>query len=334
MDFAGLAGGTAATRRLRFGFLCVLFATVPVVAQGVVDLCDCARDAGLRPFDAGDPRTYPSGTTGCTAACESGAVVLPLPADGVLRFSRFTVSGTFTVGFRSNAANTPVTLLVAGDVVLRAPSCCGVLTVSGRGAEAGSARGVGSGGLGGPGAWRGGRGHGPPLGLGGLTPGGNGEGPGGGWGATTQFEAIGGTFTGTPELQPLIGGSGGGGGSGFGFEAPCNGGGGGGGGGALLIKANGTIAIENFQLAADGGAGGEPGDRGCAQGGAGGSGGAIRLIARTFSATGTARVTAKAGPPAYRGGTATAGRIRLESLDGTAPTSIATEPIANRLSAR
>ncbi len=252
----------------------------------------------------------------------------------MLRFSSFTVSGAFTIGFRSNAANTPVTLLVAGDVVLRAPACCGTMAVSGHGAEAGSARGVGAGGLGGPGAWRGGRGHGPPLGLGGLTPGGNGEGPGGGWGATTQFEAIGGTFTGTPELEPLVGGSGGGGGSGFGFETPCNGGGGGGGGGALLIKANGSIAIENFQIAADGGAGGEPGERSCAQGGAGGSGGAVRLVARTFTAAGTARLTAKAGAAAYRGGTATAGRIRLESLDGSAPSAIATEPIAIRTGAR
>src|SRR5205814_1963534 len=109
---------------------------------------------------------------------------------------------------------------------------------------------------GGPGAFRGGRGHSQPLGIGGLTPGGNGEGPGGGWGATTNVEAIGGTFTGTPELQPLIGGSGGGGGSGFGFEPACLGGGGGGGGGAILIKANGRITLQNFQIVADGGPGG------------------------------------------------------------------------------
>ena len=61
-----------------------------------------------------------------------------------------------------------------------------------------------------------------------------------------------------------------------------------------------------------------------------GSGGAVRLVTRLFTATGTARLTAKAGPAAYRGGTATAGRIRLESLDGSAPASITTEPIAIR----
>ena len=317
MKFGVLSGAGTLARRLRFSIVCVFLATVPAVAQSVVDLCDCATATGLRAFDAGNPQTYPAGATGCAATCESGSIVLPLPPDGVLRFSSFTASGAFTIGFQPNATNTPVTLLVSGDVVLRAPACCGIVGVKGQGGEAGSARGVGAGGVGGPGAWRGGRGHGPPLGLGGMTPGGNGEGPGGGWGATTNFEAIGGTFTGTPELQPLIGGSGGGGGSGSGFEPPCNGGGGGGGGGALLIKSNGRIAVENFQILADGGAGGEPGDRNCAQGGAGGSGGAVRLVARTFSSSGTARITALAGSPGYRGGTATAGRVRLESSDGS-----------------
>ena len=332
MEFAGFRHLLTVARRLRFSFLCVFLATVPAVAQGVVDLCDCAGTAGLRPFDAGDPRTYPAGTTGCVSACESGSIVLPVPPDGIMRFSSFSATGAFTVGFRPNAANTPVTLLVAGDVVLRATTCCGTLAVAGQPGEPGSARGVGAGGIGGPGAYRGGRGHGPPLGLGGLTPGGNGEGPGGGWGATTNFEAIGGTFTGRPELQPLIGGSGGGGGSGFGFDPPCNGGGGGGGGGALLIVANGRITIDNFHVSADGGGGGEPGDRKCAQGGAGGSGGAVRLVARTFVGGGAARITAKAGAPGYRAGTATAGRVRLESLDSTAQSAFGTEPIAIRIS--
>jgi hypothetical protein len=330
MNWERLRQGSGLGRRLRFGLLCVVAATVPTFAQGVVDLCGCVTSAELRAFAAGDPGTYPPGTTGCAAACDSGEVVLPLPPDGVLRFSSFAASGAFTITFRANATNTPVSLLVAGDVALRAPACCGTMSVSGRAGEPGSARGVGAGGTGGPGAWRGGRGHGPPLGLGGLTPGGNGEGPGGGWGATTNFEAIGGTFTGTPTLEPLIGGSGGGGGSGFGFDPPCNGGGGGGGGGALLIRANGTITLTNFRIAADGGAGGEPGDRNCAQGGAGGSGGAVRLVARTYSSTGDATITARAGSAAYRAGTATAGRVRLESLESTIPTAFSTEPIATR----
>jgi hypothetical protein len=300
---------------LRLTVVCLLATTSPALAQGLVDLCGCAGDA-LKAFDASDPQTYPPGTTGCATPCKSGTIVLPLPADGVLRFSRFVADGAFAISFRPNAANTPVTVLVAGDVVLRGSSCCGTLSVTGnRGDAATLERGVGVGGPGGPGAFRGGRGHGQPLGIGALTPGGNGEGPGGGWGATTNVEAIGGTFTGTPELQPLVGGSGGGGGSGFGFEPACLGGGGGGGGGALLIKANGRFTIQDFQIVADGGPGGEPADRTCAQGGAGGSGGALRLVARTFATSGTARLSAKGGVPAYRAGVATAGRIRIESVD-------------------
>lgn len=334
MKFVGLGRVGPVVLLLRFGLLCVLAATVPLAAQGVVDLCGCATAPALRPFDAGDPRTYPAGTNGCDTACQGGKVVLPLPPDGILRFSSFTATGAFTIAFQPNAANTPVTLLVSGDVVLRGPACCGTISVTGHPGEAGSAAAVGAPGLGGPGGFKGGRGHGPPLGLGGLTPGGNGEGPGGGWGSTTNFEAIGGTYTGTLELQPLIGGSGGGGGSGNGFEGACNGGGGGGGGGALLIKANGRIALDNFSIAADGGAGGEPGERNCAQGGAGGSGGAVRLVAQTMSGAGTVLISAQAGKPGYRAGTATAGRIRLESLDGSARTAFSTEPIAIRTTGR
>lgn len=308
-----------------------LLPVAPTIAQEAADLCGCARDTALRPFNAGDPRTYPPGTTGCSAACDAGTIVLPLPPDGALRFSSFTADGAFTIGFTPNAANTPATLLVSGDVTLRARTCCGTLTVAGTPGTVGTAQAVGTGGPGGPGAWRGGRGHGQPLGLGALTPGGNGEGPGGGWGATTNTEAIGGTFTGTPELDPIIGGSGGGGGSGNQLAATCMGGGGGGGGGALLLKANGRVTLENFAIVADGGRGGEPADTSCSQGGAGGSGGAVRLVARSFAAAGTARVTARAGQPAYHGGAATAGRVRLESADDTASKVFTTEPLAIRI---
>jgi hypothetical protein len=320
---------------LRFIALCLLAATNSAAAQDVSDLCDCGHDTALKAFDAGDPRTYPAGTTGCAAACEAGTIVLPLPPDGILRFSSFKAQGAFFVAFRPNAMNTPVTVLVSGDVLLSAQQCCGTVSVIGAPGEgATTSHGVGSGGSGGPGAFRGGRGHSQPLGVGGLTPGGNGEGPGGGWGATTNVEAIGGTFTGTPELTPLIGGSGGGGGSGSGFEAACLGGGGGGGGGAIVMKVNGRITLQNFQIVADGGRGGEPADRGCAQGGAGGSGGGIKLVARTFSAAGTARLTAKGGEPAHRAGVATAGRIRLESADDSGQSLFSAEPVAIRMRVR
>jgi len=331
MKLASGSGKFGVSLWLRVLAVCLFGTTLPLAAQGVADLCGCVRDTALKPFDAGDPATYPPGTTGCASACQAGTVVLPLPADGVLRFSRFVADGTFTISFKPNATNTPATLLVAGDVLLKAPACCGTLAVTGSAGNAATVeRGVGTGGAGGPGAFRGGRGHGQPPGIGALTPGGNGEGPGGGWGATTNVEAIGGTFTGTPELDPLIGGSGGGGGSGFGFEPACLGGGGGGGGGAIVVKANGQIALQNFQIVADGGPGGQPAERNCAQGGAGGSGGAVRLVARTFTASGTTHVTAKGGVPAHRAGIATAGKIRLESTDTTAQTLFVTDPVASR----
>ena len=233
---------------IRLALVCLLAATTPALAQGVVDLCDCASDAGLRPFRR--PLIHgptPPGTTGCASACESGAIVLALPADGVLRFSSFTsLAARSRSASDPNAANTPVTLLVAGDVVLRRPHAagrwrspvmeraaavpaasapadsaalahCGVAAVTGR-------RWV----------WVDSR-----LAATARDPAVDGA-------PQRQFEAIGGTFTGTAELQPLMGGSGGGGGSGFGFEPACNGGGGGGGGGALLIKANGQYRDREF----------------------------------------------------------------------------------------
>ena len=69
----------------------------------------------------------------------------------------------------------------------------------------------------------------------------------------------------------------------------------------------------------------------CAQGGAGGSGGAVRIVARSVSAAHTARVSARAGKPGFRAGDATAGRIRLESVDNSARTALVTEPIAVRV---
>ena len=99
---------------LRVAAICLLGATTSAVAQDIADLCGCARAAG-KAFDAGDPRTYPAGTTGCPSACDGGTIVLPLPEDGVLRFSSFKAEGAFTISFRPNATNTAATLLVAGS---------------------------------------------------------------------------------------------------------------------------------------------------------------------------------------------------------------------------
>src|SRR3954468_15698470 len=78
---------------------CLLAASTSAVAQDLADICGCGRDSTLKAFNAGDPSTYPAGTTGCTAACESGTITLAIPADAILRFSSFTAPGAFTIGF-------------------------------------------------------------------------------------------------------------------------------------------------------------------------------------------------------------------------------------------
>ena len=307
---------------------------IPTVAAGLATalvIIGGSSEAGARQaaaFDAGNPSTYPAGTKGCTSACTSGTIALPLPASGVLTFSRFVANGAFTITFVPNAGNTPATLRVTGDVVLHAPSCCGAMTVSGHDGGTGTANAGGQGGDGGVGGFKGGYGHAQPIT--GFTIGGNGLGPGGGIGATTTLQASGGEFVGGLELNPIVGGSGGGGGSGGEDISGCTGGGGGGGGGGLLIVAGGTITLQNFGIHADGGGGGDVGDRTCAQGGAGGSGGGIRLVARRFEDLGGAKLTAHGGNAGYKSITGTSGRIRLESSDASGLHAFITEPQASR----
>jgi hypothetical protein len=306
-----------------------------VLAQAALNLCGCAGpgDPPLPAFNAGDPSTYPPGTTGCSSPCTQGTIVIPLPPDGVLKFGSFTVNGTgggFHIFFGRNAANTPVTILVQGDVVLRNTGCCPSLWVIGDTGSNGTGSTAGVGALGGPGAFRGGDGSALPIN--GFVVGGAGFGPGGGQGATDTANAAGGTFFGVPELVPLVGGSGGGGGSGFGASANCTGGGGGGGGGALLMAANGTFTMQNYDLNAQGGTGGSVGNGGgCARGGGGGSGGAIRVVAAKFVDLGAARLWANGAGSHFGGGTGTNGRIRLESIDTSAQTQFTTSPAALRV---
>jgi hypothetical protein len=307
----------------------VLLLPVSNIAQQVIDLCGCASDPTLQPFHAGQPATYPPGTSGCTVNCTSGSITLPLPPDGILRFSSFTVDGSFTVGFARNPANTPVTILVSGNVLIRNSGCCPNFSVSGSGGSSGTSSTAGVGGLGGNGGFKGA--DGSALGINGFNIGGAGLGPGGGAGGTPTAGAGGGVFFGLPELLPLLGGSGGGGGSGFGTAPSCTGGGGGGGAGGLMIVANGTMTIQNYDLTADGGSGGSVGNGGCANGGGGGSGGAIRLVAARLIDGGNARLWASAGFGGHNSSSGTIGRIRLESLDASAQTAFAPQIAALRV---
>ena len=301
-----------------------------VLAQQVLDICGCASDPTLTPFNAADPSTYPAGTSGCSSPCTGGTIVLPLPPNGILKFSSFTADGGFNIYFSRNAANTPATILVSGDVLIRgAFGCCQGFYVTGDNGSNGSGSTAGVGGLGGVGGFRGG--DASAEAINGFTQGGTGFGPGGGAAATPTANASGGTFFGVPELVPLAGGSGGGGGAGFGTSANCTGGGGGGGGGALLIAANGTIRIQNYEVLADGGAGGSVGNGGCARGGGGGSGGGIRFVANRLIDGGNGIVRARGAGSFFSGGTGDPGRIRLESIDTTAQTQFFTEPAAVRV---
>ena len=308
--------------KLLFAAACMLLAAPAFDAQGI-DICGCAAVPALQPFDSSDPSTFPPGTTDTGA---NGTMRIPLPPDGILKFSRFNLQNR-QLSFGANAANTPVTILVAGDVNITGSFCCFAFSVAGSTGSGGNSSIAGVGGLGGPGGFRGG--DGASQGINGAAIGGTGFGPGGGAGGTAApfTNGAGGTFLGLPELLPLAGGSGGGGGSSISATSTsCSGGGGGGGGGALLIAANGTLTIVNYQLFADGGSNSGSGNGNCASNGGGGSGGAIRLVARGFVQGGFNNLFARSVS-----GDGTDGRIRLESIDTSAQTQFSTQPSALRI---
>src|SRR5262245_53474437 len=83
--------------RRRFGlrkavYLAVLGAVVvlPMRSMAVLDICGCAGDPTLHAFDANDQSTYPPGSV-VTGSFTGRTLTIPLPADGVLKFSSFTI---------------------------------------------------------------------------------------------------------------------------------------------------------------------------------------------------------------------------------------------------
>jgi len=311
----GPSGHPSRWRTSLLSALLVCALGVVVSPQVQLDVCGCKNNpASLGSLDALNPASYPPGTT----SLQVNTMEIPLPPDGVMVFDNLNlverppyIGYGLTVRFIRNAANTPVTLLVSGNVNIGTRV---TLMLSGDNGVAGSTNDLGKGGLGGPGGFRGGEGAYQLVNFG--TLGGAGLGPGGGAGGVSNYYASGhgggGTFLGAPDLLPLLGGSGGGGGGSTELSPGCAGGGGGGGGGALLLAANGTVTIEG-QIVADGGSGGSWGTATCASGGAGGSGGAVRLLATTI--TGTGQVYARAGGSGTP--VAQAGAIRLEALNNT-----------------
>lgn len=255
---------------------------------------------------------YESGSTGADGAFNpTTSQSIQLPADGIFNYTSVNIPTGVTITYIKNAANTPVTILSAGDVTI-----AGTIDVSATTPDATS------GGKGGPGGFDGGNAGsaapraswlngytGPTVGRAGVGPGGGAPGApkypgaiytnsyfdltaGGGGAYGLAPPASGGICPTTPgviygnaTLTPLIGGSGGGGGIG---GPLLSGTGGGGGGGAILIAASGIINVTGSILA-NGGTPVALNSLGTGRGtsGGGGSGGAIRLIAATVSGNGT-----------------------------------------------
>lgn len=319
----------------RVALLSMLFVCglgVVVSPQVQLDVCGCKNNpASLGNLDTGDPSTYPPSVVATTAT----SMDIQLPPDGVMVFNNLTIRERapyvggygFSVRFVRNAANTPVTLLVSGNVTL---GTYGSISIIGASGVAGSTNDLGRGGLGGPGGFRGGEGGYQLVNFGAV--GGAGLGPGGGAGGTDNYfnngSGAGATFLGAPDLLPLVGGSGGGGGASTATSAGCSGGGGGGGGGALLVAANGTITLDaQSSILADGGSGGGMGNGSCASMGGGGSGGAVRLLATTLAGTGYIYARPGGGGPGSP--LAQQGFIRLEALNNNLSVGNTT-PLASR----
>jgi hypothetical protein len=318
-----------------------LLAAPAAGAQQLFDFCGCAGSTESKgAFDSLDPATWTAVgavRTG-TSSCDS-SLRIPVPPDGVIVFDSLRLRNLPNIGcgninsrvfFQGNAANTPVTILVKGDIFIEGGD---ILDLNGDDGANGTTGAAGVGGAGGPGGFAGGDGAYQIVNF--ASDGGAGVGPGGGFGsvATPRVAAKGGVFVGVPELRPMAGGSGGGGGHSAQAVAGCSGAGGGGGGGALVLAANGTVTI-NGTIRANGGAGGTRANSSCTSGGGGGSGGAVRILANRIEGSGS--VTANGGGDGCCGGPSSpeganagaAGRVRLEaiangfSVNGTSPVAI------------
>ncbi|MCB9853077.1 MAG: hypothetical protein H6819_08275 [Phycisphaerales bacterium] len=220
----------------------------------------------------------------------------------VFQYTSIEIQAGATVTFINHPKGAPVVWLSQTDAII-----AGTVSVDGMDGTADTNRAPG-----GPGGFSGGvRRSSSPAASAGEGPGGGQPGcdPGGGGFGTAGFDngTDFGKPYGSPRLLPLIGGSGGGG-------LTCSGGvGGGGGGGAILIAANDTITIAATGLiTANGGDGWDTGV---------GSGGGIRLVADVVDGNGA--LSAICGNAAFNAGD---GRIRVETLSGSPPTLLASNP--------
>jgi hypothetical protein len=272
---------------------------------------------------------FNSGSTGADGALAPtvSSVEIQVPESGVLNYTSVNIPAGTTVRFKRNTLNTPVYILVSGDV-----NIAGLIDIRGQDAKQSGTSGDGNladdgiAGLGGPGGYDGGRGGRDDLqqrpeiirGGGGLGPGGGKGGIEGNDGCLAsvgrwlKYSGMSGAYatngsnawyvpgpnyycSGPSVDQAKAYGSpllqpligGSGGGGGRGGQNYA-GAGGGGGGGALLLAASGTITIASTgSIDATGGEGGTSSGTNAGGNGAGGSGGAIRLIATRVTGSGS-----------------------------------------------
>ncbi len=280
-------------------------------------LCFCAVAPVMAAVD--------SGSTGADGALNPSVnTEIQLPPSGILHYTSINIPAGVTVKFKKNVLNTPVYLLVQGNVTIAGQINVSALDAKNSGTYGdGNLADDGMPGIAGPGGFDGGRGGRPdPANTPAIIRGGAGLGPGGGLGGTEQADGTcttsgryyprygsGGAYAvrvaghvneqycgnipelafaaayGSSSLQPLIGGSGGGGGKG---GPNFSGAGGGAGGGAILIASSGVINLTNTgSIVANGSHAGGFGGTGVGEWGAGGSGGAIRLLASSVTGAGT-----------------------------------------------
>ena len=117
-------------RRVRIALIVASAALAwPVIAQTLPpDLCGCRNHSSLGAFDTRNASTWPPGTTQA-----NGFLTLPLPPDGVMVFDSvhleyaapaLTTCCFVQVVIPRNAANTPVTILVKGDIEITPTRTC------------------------------------------------------------------------------------------------------------------------------------------------------------------------------------------------------------------
>ena len=157
-------GERSAPRRIAAVALAAALVGGEAGAQLSTDFCGCEGSPNsLGDFHSNDPATWPPGSQQVATGC-SPILEIPLPEDGVLIFDSFTVGNMATSGcgvrdatvrFAPNPANTPVTLLVRGNVTIESGD---LLSVNGFAGSNGTTGSHGTGGRGGPGGFAGGDG--------------------------------------------------------------------------------------------------------------------------------------------------------------------------------